>query len=127
MNLMILAAFAAMLMQDGGAYPPKPGETPSYGLMVGPAAERYRELLKKEDQLTVARAQIRTVAAQLDYLRLLAGREPYTNAQRLAAEQAIFQAAQDLSKAEAEYREKYKVDTACQISAMQEPICPEKK
>jgi|GEM_PF-4044169 len=56
----------SLLAQDGGTYPPKPGEQPNYPILVGPAADRYRELLAKEKKLDIARAQLTVILAELD-------------------------------------------------------------
>lgn len=123
----IMAALAAFLFsQDGGTYPPKPGEQPNYPLLVGPAAERYRELQRNEDKLFVARSQLGLLDAQMNYLRLMAGSEPVDNMRRIEAERAIVAAANELRKVQADYLKKYNLEADCNLDAKQEPICPAK-
>lgn len=124
----ITAALAAFLLaQDGGTYPPKPGEQPNFPLLVGPAAERYRELLKNEDKLFVSRAQTQYVDAQAAYFRLMAGSDAVDNVKRLELERAIYAAAAELRKVASEFQKKYNIAEDCVLDAKQEPVCPAKK
>lgn len=124
----IIAAFAAFLFaQEGsGTYPPKPGEIPNHPLLVGPAAERYKELLKNEDKLFVSRAQLALLESQMNYLRLMAGTDPVDNMRRIESERAIVAAAAELRKIQAEYMKKYSIDAECFLDSKQEPVCPAK-
>lgn len=126
MNLFSAAFAAFLLAQDGGTYPPKPGDIPNHGLLVGPAAERYRELLKNEDKLFVARAQLAFLDTQMAYLRLMAGTEPVDNMKRIEAERAIVAAAAELRKVQSEYLKKYNHAADCYLDAKQEAVCPAK-
>jgi hypothetical protein len=126
--ILLTAAIAAFLFaQDGGTYPPKPGEIPNYGLLVGPAAERYRELLKNEDKLFVSRAQLALLDTQMVYLRLMSGTEPVDNTRRIEAEKAIVAAAAELRKVQAEFLKKYNHEPDCYLDGKQEAVCPAKK
>jgi hypothetical protein len=119
--LLTLAAMAALLMQV-----PEPGQNKGRGLLVGPAAERYEELVANEERLAIARLQIRALSAQSDYLRLLSSPEPLDNGRRIAAERALMDAVEALQKASTEYLAKHKHAPDCSIDLNQKVGCPAK-
>ena len=125
--LTLTAALAAFLFAQEVTQPPKPGEQPNFPLLVGPAAERYKELLKKEDQLTISRAQLAFIDAQLALVRLFAGPEPVDNLKRIEAEQLILKTVAELRRITAEMNKKYGHGEDCVFDAKQEAVCPAKK
>jgi hypothetical protein len=122
----LLAAFAAFLFAQEPGQPPKPGEQPDHPLLVGPAASRYKELLKNEDKLFVSRAQTQYVDAQASYFRLMSGKDPVDNKDRIEAEKAIYRAASDLRVVTLEFMKKYGIAEECVLDGKQEPVCPAK-
>jgi hypothetical protein len=109
--------------------PPQPGQVPNYGILVGPAATRYLDLLQSEDKLTVARYQITVLLA---VGRLQAALTPSSNPvppdqlQTLAGDVVRANAALDavvkvyLSK----YLYPVNPDPACTVDFDQKIVCP---
>lgn len=120
MLLTIAAIAASLIAQDA----PAPGQNKERGLLVGPAAERYEELLKKEQQLTVARAQMRLLATQVSLLQMLASSDQIDNAKRITAEREVAAAAEALKKANAEFLTFGKHGENCFVGFDQTAQCP---
>jgi hypothetical protein len=112
--------------------PPQPGQQPNHPILIGPAATRYLDLLRMEDQLTVARYQI---ALHLAVNRLQAAlranpEQPVPPAQLQALAGDVVRANAVYLEVEAQYLNKYVYPAlpgkVCTLNDMQSPVCVDK-
>lgn len=106
------------------SYPPKPGQQPNYPLLVGPAADRYQELLAKESKLEIARAQLRLMVAQLDLMAYRAS-ETLQNSKLIQLSASAADAEKAYQGIVATAIKAAGKSDACQVDLKQEIQCPQ--